>query len=129
VKLNTTMGTASGRGRLSVIGFVLMLSLGLMPVTSGVMLGTATAATAQQASLVDLNSASLEEVLSLPIPEELARTIVDYRTYLRFFDNVYELMEVNGMTPEYFQALKPLVATMPPQDVDPSIARLSASYR
>ncbi len=129
MKLNPTMGAACRRGRLSVIGLVLMLSLGLMPVTAGILPGAATAATAQDAALVDLNSASLEEVLSLPIPEELARAIIDYRTYLRYFDNAYELMEVNGMTPAYFQALKLLVAVIPPQDVDPSIARLSASYR
>lgn len=124
----TTMSTAFGRGRRSVIGLVLMMVLGLMPVSAGSLLGTATAAT-DHADLVDLNSASLEEVLSLPIPAEIARGIIDYRTYIRFFNNVYELREVDGMTPEYLQLLKPLVSTVPPLDSDPSLARLSASYR
>lgn len=78
---------------------------------------------------VDLNSASLEEVMSLPIPEEVARAIVDYREYRRFFGDVYELREVEGVTPALFAALKPLVSTMPPDEVDAGIARLSASYR
>jgi DNA uptake protein ComE-like DNA-binding protein len=78
---------------------------------------------------VDLNSASLEEVLQLPLPEDLARRIVDYRTYVRYFDNVYQLNEVDGMTPEIFTRLKPLVATLPPPEADASIARLSAGFR
>ncbi len=78
---------------------------------------------------VDLNSASLEEVMALPIPADLARRIVDHRTYLRYFDNVYDLMEIQGMTPEILARLKPLVETLPPPEVDASVARLSASYR
>ncbi len=126
---NITMSAVSRCGRLSIIGLVLMMALGLLPALPGNEAGTAIAAQASHADLVDLNSASLEEVLNLPIPEELAKRIVEYRTYLRFFDNAYDLMEVDGMTAEYFQALKPLVSTIPPQDQDPSIARLSASYR
>ncbi len=124
-----TMGAASRRGRLSVVGLVLMTVLGLLPVTTGGLSWTATALAVDHASLVDLNSASLEEVLSLPIPEDVARSIVNYRTYLRYFDNVYELREVDGMTPEIMALLKPLVSTIPRQDADPSLARLSASYR
>jgi len=78
---------------------------------------------------VDLNSASLEEVLALPIQADLAQRIVDHRTYLRFFDNVYDLMEIQGMTPEILARLKPLVETIPPPAVDASVARLSAGYR
>lgn len=78
---------------------------------------------------VDLNSASLEEVLALPIQADMAHRIVDHRTYLRFFDNVYDLMEIEGMTPEILARLKPLVETIPPPAVDASVARLSASYR
>ncbi len=86
-------------------------------------------AVAARSSKVDLNSASLEEILALPIAGYLAREIVDHRTYLRYFDNVYDLMELQGMTPEILARLKPLVETMPPPEADASIARLSASYR
>ncbi len=86
-------------------------------------------AVAATSSKVDLNSASLEEIMALPISAELAKQIVDYRTYLRFFDNVFELMEIRGVTPEILDRLKPLVETIPPPEEDASIARLSASYR
>ncbi len=78
---------------------------------------------------LDLNRASLDELLVLPIPAELAQRILDYRTYVRYFDNVYDLMDVDGMTAEYLQQLRPLVSTLPPDPADASIARLSASYR
>jgi len=78
---------------------------------------------------LDLNRASIEEVLALPIPEPVAHAIIDYRDFVRYFDNIYDLMDVPGMTPELLQQIKPLVATMPPPPVSKDIARLSASYR
>ncbi len=87
---------------------------------------SATAATPHK---VDLNSASLETILALPISADLAHGIVDRRTYLRYYDNVFDLMEIKGMTPEILARLKPLVETLPPAEQDASIARLSASYR
>jgi DNA uptake protein ComE-like DNA-binding protein len=121
------LGAGPGCWRWLLVGLVLAVAGGSLPGGPG---GTsALAVTAQRARAVDLNTASLDEVMTLPIPAELARRIVDYRTYLRFFDNVYELREVDGMTPEYLEILKPLVSTLPPPDADPSMARLSASYR
>ncbi len=81
------------------------------------------------ATKVDLNSARLETVLALPIPEEVARAIVDHRDYLRYYGSIYELMEVEGMTPRLLARLKPLVETLPPEVADASLARLSAGYR
>lgn len=107
-------------GRSPVVWFCLALVLVLL---SGVAPG------ARADAPVDLNSASLEEIKALPIPEDLARRIYDYRTFVRLFTSVYEINDVAGMTPEYFGVLKPLVSTMPREDIDPSIERLSASYR
>ncbi len=87
------------------------------------------AAAAASPDKLDLNRATLAEVQDLPIPEELARSIVDYRTYVRYFSSLYDLMEVEGMTTEHLAALRPLVSTMPPDARDASIARLTASYR
>ncbi len=87
------------------------------------------AAAAAPADRLDLNRASMAEVMDLPIPEEVARSIIDYRTYVRYFGSLYDLMEVEGMTAEHLAALKPLVSTMPPDPQDASIARLAASYR
>lgn len=78
---------------------------------------------------LDLNRASYEAVAALPISPELATSIIDFRTYVHYFQNVYELMEVPGMTKDDLAVLKPLVSTLPPDALDASIARLSASYR
>ncbi len=81
------------------------------------------------AGKLDLNRATLEEVLALPIAPDLARRIVDHRTYVRFFDDIYDLMEVDGFTAADLERLKPLVATLPPPEADAGMARLEASYR
>ncbi|MBT4292701.1 hypothetical protein HOD41_08415 [bacterium] len=78
---------------------------------------------------LDLNRASYEAVAALPISEELAIAIVDFRTYVHYFSSIYEVMEVPGMTNDDLKVLMPLVATLPPDALDASIARLSASYR
>ncbi len=78
---------------------------------------------------VDLNSAPSEAILGLPIPRDLADNILDYRARISYFDSVYDLMDVEGMTTEYFAILKSIVSTLPPPEADASIARLDASYR
>ena len=78
---------------------------------------------------LDLNSASLEEMLSLPLPEEVIRAIHDHRTYVRYFDDLYDLSEVDGVTPVMIADLKPLVAVLPPPEPDLAIQRMTASYR
>ncbi len=108
-----------------------MKLISIILLAAGLLLGALPAAGAPTAGAppLDLNRADLEQVQALPIPAELARAIVDHRDYVRYFSNVYDLMDVPGMTAEHLEALKPLVATMPPDPVDASIARLTASYR
>ena len=124
-------GAHGPTGKVSV-GLILAITLSVvllaLPDLSGG--GSALAARPQdRAAPVDLNSASLEEVLALPIPGDLAGRIVEYRTYVRYFDNIFDVLDVEGMTNEIFAEIKPLVSTMPPTAQDASIARLSASYR
>jgi DNA uptake protein ComE-like DNA-binding protein len=104
---------------LATVAFCLLMSLPLL---------SAEAAPGTGGKL-DLNRATLENLLALPIPEQTARDIHHYRTYVRFFDDIYDLMEVPGMTAALLERLKPLCAVMPPDPADASIARLSASYR
>jgi DNA uptake protein ComE-like DNA-binding protein len=78
---------------------------------------------------LDLNSASLEEILALPIPEAVARAIYEHRTYVRYFGDLYDLNEVDGVTPQILGRLRPLVAVLPPPAGDQAIARMTASYR
>ncbi len=115
--------------RLLIAGLILATALTGGPGLPGSGHGAAQAADTDGATYVDLNSASLKEVMQLPVSEDLARRIVEFRTYVRFFDSVFDLLEIEGVTPEVFRQLKPLVATLPPPPQDASIARLSASYR
>ncbi len=114
---------------LLITGFVLVVALSGLLAWPSFPGGGAAIAAPGGSPPVDLNSASLDEVMTLPISEEVARNIVNFRTYIRFFSNVYELRDVDGVTAEVLKTLKPLVSTIPPPDQDASIARLSASYR
>ena len=127
-KTNHSSGVIRLRGLL-ITSLVLAVVLSGLPAWPGGPGGSAALAAPDGNSPVDLNSASLEEVLALPIGEDVARAIINYRTYVRFFGSVYEVMDVDGVTADVFNVLKPLVSTMPPPDQDASIARLSASYR
>jgi len=48
----------------------------------------------QIAAKVDLNTANLEELLQLPLTEKQARDILDYRTYIAIFGDIYQLREI-----------------------------------
>ena len=59
---------------------------------------------------VDLNSATLEELQTLPgIGETKAKAIIQYREQNNGFDSIQELQEVNGIGPATFENLKELV--------------------
>lgn len=118
--MTTLLNRTAAPWRAGVALALALVLLGVMPLG-----GAARAAPAP----VDLNSAPLEAILALPVSPELARRIFDRRVYERFYENVYELMEVDGMTAEILETLKSLVATLPPTAADASIARLSASFR
>ena len=62
---------------------------------------------------IDLNSASLEEIMELPIPPEEAQGIFDYREYRAYFESVYDLMKIEGIDARDLATLKPLVRIEP----------------
>ncbi len=78
---------------------------------------------------LDLNTASLEDLQALPIPAPVARAIFDHRTYVRYFDDIYDLRDIDLVTPQMIVTLRPLVAVLPPPAADAAVARMAASYR
>lgn len=58
---------------------------------------------------VDLNSAGLDELRRLPITEQQARDIYEYRLYVSFFRNIFELRQIPSIDHETLLRLKPLV--------------------
>jgi competence protein ComEA len=67
-------------------------------------------APAERQGLLDLNRASLEELMTLPgIGEARARDIIAFRQSQGGFTNVEELMNIKGIGQSLFEKLKPLV--------------------
>jgi DNA uptake protein ComE-like DNA-binding protein len=62
---------------------------------------------------IDINRATPEQVRALPVPPEVAEAILDYRTYVAPFASLFDLLAVEGMTPELLQRLRPRVWTTP----------------
>ena len=59
---------------------------------------------------IDLNTASLEELMTLPrIGEKIAQRILDYRAQYGRFSAIEQLMDVEGIGEATFEGLKDLV--------------------
>lgn len=66
----------------------------------------------------DLNQASFDEIKSLPITEKQAEDIYLYRTYIKYFDSVYDLRKIKSINQITFNKIKPLVKILPFTDYD-----------
>ncbi len=62
---------------------------------------------------LDLNRATPEQVRALPIPPGVADAILDHRSYRSFFTSLFDLLQVEGMTPELLQRLRPRIFITP----------------
>jgi DNA uptake protein ComE-like DNA-binding protein len=106
-----------GRVRRALIAVIVALACGL---------AVPAAAAAER---LDLNRATRDEIAALPIPPEVAQKIWEYRTYNRYFRSIYDVAEVEGVTPEILATLRPLVSTMPPDAKEEEFERYDASFR
>ena len=60
--------------------------------------------------VINLNTAGVETLICLPgIDRNLAQAIISYRASSGFFDNIAGVLKVDGLTPEIFKQLAPLV--------------------
>ena len=58
---------------------------------------------------VDLNTASLDEIRTLPITNEQAEDIYDYRLFISFFRTIYDLRNIPSIDQQTMLKLRPLV--------------------
>ena len=77
---------------------------------------------------LDLNKATLEEIEDLPISSEDAGVIYDFKTYIKFFESVYELRSLPGFNQEKFDRIRYLVKIFPPLETDSELVRMKSLY-
>jgi competence protein ComEA len=95
-----------------VLGFVLLGALFVLA-SAPAMLAQQPPAAARAAT-VDLNSASVGELESLPgIGRRTAERIIEYRQKSGGFKKIEELMNVKGIGEKSFLRLKPLIVAAP----------------
>ncbi len=80
------------------------------------------------AEKLDLNTANLEELLQLPISEKQAKDILDYRFYIKYFENVFELRKIESIDQNDLNILKPLVIVSHFDDRDDTATRRDEIY-
>jgi Helix-hairpin-helix motif len=80
------------------------------------------------AARVDLNTADLPELKSLPITEEQAEDIYDYRFYIEHYKSIYDLREIESIDQPTLNKLKPLVSVSHYKDEDEAALRRDEIY-
>jgi competence protein ComEA len=74
----------------------------------------ATAATATAAAPVNLNTATAEQLATIPgVGPKMAERIIDYRQKNGGFKKVEDLMNVSGVGEKSFLKMKPLITVAP----------------
>ena len=81
------------------------------------------------AQKVPINSATLEQIKTLPLTEEQASSVYDYILFQGPIGNIYELDKVDNIQAENIQSLKPLISISLEQEMSPTVSRLSDRYR
>ena len=77
---------------------------------------------------IDINRAELEELKTLPITEQQAEDIYNYRFYIKHFNSVYELREIDSIDQKTLNILKPLIIVSHYDDKDEIAERREEIY-
>jgi hypothetical protein len=75
------------------------------------------------AAKVDLNSATFAELKTLPITEQQARDIYDYKQNIAYFENIYDLRKVSSIDQQTLEILRPLITIAHYIETDDSVVR------
>lgn len=103
------------------IGLAIVLALcgTFLTVSSARAQAAAAQATAPSKPAINLNTATIEQLDSLPgVGRKTAELIIEYRTKSGGFKRIEELMNVKGIGEKSFLKLKPLVVVPPKTDKD-----------
>lgn len=77
---------------------------------------------------LDINNAGYQDIARLPISQQLAERIYHRITYQGPLEDVYELNNVQGMTPEIFRKIMPLIRVEPYQPQTEREQRIEELY-
>ncbi|HOE92150.1 MAG TPA: helix-hairpin-helix domain-containing protein, partial [Candidatus Cloacimonadota bacterium] len=77
---------------------------------------------------IDLNTASLQEIKTLPISEQQAKDIYEYRYYTAFYKSIYDLRKIPSIDQETMLKLRPLVEISHYTDLDDTELRREEIY-
>lgn len=80
------------------------------------------------AEKIDLNTASLKELESLPITIEQAEDIYNHRFYIDYFKSIYELRSIKSIDQVTLNKLKPLVSVSHYRSSDEAVIRRDEIY-
>ncbi len=80
------------------------------------------------ASKIDINRADLNEIKLLPITEQQAEDIYEYRYYISFFKSIYDLKNIESIDQKTLNELKSLIIVSHYDDRDASAERRDEIY-
>jgi len=80
------------------------------------------------AESIDLNTATLRQIESLPITKAQAKAIYDYRTFTAFFETIYDLRKIAEIDQQTMLRIKPLVTITLFTDLDETEQRREEIY-
>ena len=102
-------------------------AMGFLAILVGLLL-TSVAPCVRAEEPLDLNRATLEEIMKLPISEDTARAIWERKEFRSYFASVYELRELPEIGQAELNLLKPLVKIVAVPIEDEELKRVNDIY-
>ena len=78
---------------------------------------------------ISLNSASIEDLKTLPLSENQVADLYDFVLYQGPISDIYDLAKISSFEPENINALKSLISITSSDDTKKNVSRISDRYR